>query len=497
MDRRSLLLASGAAAFSGMAPAFARASPPWTDALDARIDGAMRRMGTTPGIAVAAYTPRGRYVRAFGVTDVTTGERADVDTAFYIGSSTKPLTALALAVRAERGAIDLGASLARFAPEAPFPVSVRPELVTFRDLLSHRSGIACDPIGFRVAFSGQHDPATLWRLIAGAEPNADAPLGTFGYTNIGYNLATLLTDRHFAQPWQDMLDAELFRPAGMRRSSARMSTALARGWKVARPHVALPDGVRRIALEKTDGTMHSAGGVVMSASDAVRWLELMVEGGRIGGRRVVPEAAVLATRVPLARFAAEYGDYARQAYGLGWYHVPFRDTLMLQHFGGFAGIRAHVSYLPAERSGVAVFANNSTAGAAMIDVIADHIHDLAAGRGDAVAVFDKRMEEQVAARDRSLQRVREDRAARAARRWQLARPLDAYAGSYANAAFGEMQVSVRDDALEVRFGAMRAVAEPAAEAEAIRVELVPATGEKITFQPDGTLRYKGQVFTRA
>ncbi|WP_166745594.1 serine hydrolase domain-containing protein [Sphingomonas naasensis] len=457
----------------------------------------MRRLSAATGLAVAVYSPDGTYARGFGVTELRAGRPVDADTCFYIGSSTKPLTALTLATMAHRGALDLAAPIARWAEAAPFPAEVRAGEVTLRHLLAHISGISCDPIGFRVAFSGQHDPATLWRLLAACTVDTEAPPGTFHYTNIGYNIATLLTDRHFGRPWQDMLERELFGPARMRHASARMSRARREGWPVARPHVALPEGVTPIGLQKDDATMHSAGGVIMSAHDAVRWLELMSEAGAIGGRQIVPAAAVLATRAPIAALRAEFAGYTRTAYGLGWYHVPFRDELMLHHLGGFAGARAHVSYIPARRIGVAAFVNDSSAATELTDAIADYVYDRTARRADAVQVFDARIEQLVIARDRLYAKITADRAARAARRSTLTRPMQEYAGRYCNDAFGEIEVSASARSLDIHFGAMRALAEPSPEPETVRVELVPMQGERIGFVDGGSaLRYRGAIYTR-
>lgn len=501
MNRRNLLISAGAAALGACATAGAQTLP-LSDELDAAIERGMARLGAVPGLAVAVYSRDGGYARGFGVTDITTGERADADVAFYIASSTKPLTALALLRRAERGDIDLDQPIGAFAPDAPFPAEVRANEVTFRHLLSHTSGIDNDPIGFRVAFTGQHTPDLLWRLLGVSRVNAEAPFGRFAYTNTGYNIATVLTDRRFGAPWQDMLQAEVFAPAGMTHASARMSSAASGGWRVARPHASLPEGITRLYLEKTDRTMQSAGGVIMSANDALRWLELMAEEGSVGGRRILAPRSIEATRAPLAQTAegAEFGGYGREAYGLGWYCGPYRDDVLYHHFGGFSGARAHVSYIPARRIGVAAFVNDNSAGSRFVDAVANFVYDRVAGRADTVSAFDAKLDELVARRDQLHERIRADRANRAARAWTLTRPRAAYAGAYENEQLGRIEVTAEGERLNVSFGVMHALAEPFTRPDSIRVEFVPTSGEPIAFEGDGAapagLRYDGDVYAR-
>ena len=466
--------------------------------LDELIETAMNQLGAVAGLSVAIYSPEGSYTQGFGVADVGTGEAVNADTCFYIASATKPLTALALVSLSGAAAINLDATLSDFAADAPFPPSLLPGQVTLRHLLSHRSGIRCDPIAVRLAFSGQHSPAELWRLLGTGEVNTDAPFGVFGYTNTGYNIATILTDRRSEQPWQDILEQQLFDPAGMLNATARMSTAKHRGASIAKPHAFMPEGISKLYLEKSDQTMHSAGGVVMSANDAVRWLELMAEAGMLGGLRVVQENAILETRKPLAHVSTEFAGYSRQAYGLGWYHVPFRDQLMLQHFGSFAGARAHVSYIPALRTGVAIFANDSTVGAPIVDAIANYAYDRTAGRADARSAFDTGLAKLILDRDRYVEHVVSDRVRRSAREWKLSRDFRNYAGVYKNPAFGEIEIRPTVKGFDVRFGVMHAAAEPGTDVDVIRVELVPGSGELLSFQAGhAALEYNGAVYQRA
>src|SRR5687767_4804217 len=66
--------------------------------------------GLAPGMGVAVTQGDWvLYAGGFGVADQASGRRVDEDTAFYIASSTKALTATAVVLKAARGEIDLSA----------------------------------------------------------------------------------------------------------------------------------------------------------------------------------------------------------------------------------------------------------------------------------------------------------------------------------------------------------------------------------------------------
>ncbi len=475
-------------------------SHPLSRDVDAAVERAMA-LDLSPALSVAVYSRQGTYARAFGVADVNTRERASEETCFYLASSTKSMTAMALASLHARGSLNLDASLAEMSPQNPLPPETRPGEVRLRHLLAHVGGIANRPINYRLTASGQHDADTLWRLLAVSKANAEAPLGRFQYQNIGYNIATILTDRRLKLPWQNLLRREIFEPAGLTRTTAYMSHAKASRWSIAMPHRVGPAGVReRNYLEKTDQTMHSAGGVVMSARDAARWLELVIEDGLVGGRRCLPADVVAATREPLALVDVEFEGYRREHYGLGWYLARHRDERMLHHFGGFSGYRAHVSYLPSQTIGVAAFVNDSTVGLPLINAIANFVYDRAGGYADATQQFDAALDNARVRYAEAAKDVVADRATRATLRLALERRHAAYAGVYENPDWGQMEVAAEDSTLRVTCGVLRALAEPLGEANAVWVELEPGEGGLLQFEgggaEPGALRFEGRRFLR-
>jgi CubicO group peptidase (beta-lactamase class C family) len=473
-------------------------------ALAGEIDAAVERalgLDLAAGLAVAVYSREGRYVRGLGIAATDTQERVSADTAFYVASSTKSMTALAFALLHARGSLSLDTTLAEFSPDSGLPAATRPSEVRLRDLLAHIGGIANEPIEFRLAATGQHDVASLWSLLAASERNAAAPHGRFQYANVGYNIATILSDRRLGVRWQELLRQEIFQRAALTRTTAYMSQAKSSGWSIAKPHRLGPSGVReRSYLEKADQTMHSAGGVIMSAADAARWLELFVEDGMLDGRRCVPAEAVQVTRAPVVNVGVDFDGYRREAYGLGWYLARHRDQRMLHHFGGFSGFRAHVSYLPEHAVGVAVFTNDSTVGLRVINTLANYIYDRVGGYADAAERFEASLQASSASYRAAAGRVVANRASRANLELMLSSSHSAYAGAYEHPLWGRVEIGAEGHTLRVTHGVLRAVAEPLGKPDALWVELEPGEGEVLQFEGDGApaaLTLAGRRFIRS
>ncbi|MFN7281440.1 MAG: serine hydrolase domain-containing protein, partial [Brevundimonas sp.] len=107
-----------------------------------------------PGLSVAVVDDRGLiHAAGFGVADVESPVPVTVDTPFYIASSTKSFTALAIAAMDRRGEVDIDAPLSSWSTGSGVPADLA-ATVSLSDLLSHQSGVRSDPIAIRVEFSG-------------------------------------------------------------------------------------------------------------------------------------------------------------------------------------------------------------------------------------------------------------------------------------------------------------------------------------------------------
>ncbi len=497
-------LAALAFAFALLSPTAATAGP---DAVrfradaDAFIRRAMDRVGVVPGLSIAVVNGEDTLLTAgYGVADIESGAPASAATRFYIASSTKSFTALALVAMAARGEVDLEAPLTTWSNVNGAPTDLFAN-VSLADLLSHRSGLDNPPMTFRAAFSGDHTPEVMQGLIAATVARPDTPHGSFRYSNAGYNIATTLLEARDGRDWRLLVRDEVLNPIGMADTTGWLSGARADGAMIAAGHLGHGvDGPVRSPLQKADATMQSAGGLVSTADDMARWLEIQINDGVLDGRRVFPAGLVVSTHRPLAANDATFGPYKRESYGLGWQIGRYGDDVLIHHFGNFAGSRAHVSFMPARRLGVAVMVNEDLVAGDLADVIANYVYDWHAGRPDLEAFYEAAVGELVDRRDQARTGIARQLAGRAARPWMLARPIDAYVGVYDNPLLGSVEIAGRDGSMVVTVGVMQAVAEAFTQPESIRVELVPMQGQVIQFGGAGEapdrLVLMGETFNR-
>ncbi|MEP1382801.1 MAG: serine hydrolase [Paraglaciecola sp.] len=473
-----------------------------TNQIDTQIASAMAKLKVVSGISIAVYSEQGTYTNAFGVVDVETQEPATADSAFYVASSTKSMVAVVMAILHERGVINLDSTLSEFAPDANFPAEVQPTKVTLRHLLAQSSGLINLPIQNRLAFTGQYSSEILWGLLAQTKVNTKEPMGTFNYTNYNYNILTMLVEHKLNKSWKEILTDEIFDKVGMDRTSAYISKAENEQWSLARPHTTLDkNSPKRTYLEKTDVTMQSAGGVIMSAKDAAKWLEIIIQQGKYQNTQVIPKAAIQATLKPNVTVNRKFADYTRDYYGLGWYIGTYKEKPFIHHFGGFSGTRAHVSFMPNSKVGVVVFVNGDGVGFKFADIVANYLYGLFEDPNQAKYKFEQDVADLANWRDKMQAKVIARKEQLSQRQWKLNLPFEKYLGTYTNSLYGSFEVSLKQQALLFEAGNLHAIATPYIIPNSVRVELVPGSGEAIVFSLNSNnnvsnLTYQGSIFNK-
>lgn len=400
--------------------------------------------GATPGMAVAVVRGDSILVaRGSGTADLATGQPVTDSTRFYIASSTKAFTALAATILATRGSISLDSSLATLLPGLRLHEGLSPAAITLRDVLAMRSGIGDGPVVLRTAYIGEFTTPELLALLAEHPPASGGR--AFRYSNIGVNVAGLVLERRFGKPWHETVRETVLEPLGMTATTARLSSVP--GYHLAMPHDFGAGQLGRIALLKSDRTMHAAGGHVTTAGDIARFLVAQLNGGRVGGRRLVPAAAIEETHRQMVSQDRAFSFVRRTGWGLGWDIATYDGMTLYQRNGGFAGYYSHVSFIPERRLAVAVFANGGLDAAAS-EAVAQGAYDLLLGRRDLDALAPVR--DSLAARVARARAASRERATAAV--VPLPLPSARYFGTFTNPSLGTLVLEGNEKALVLRVG---------------------------------------------
>jgi CubicO group peptidase (beta-lactamase class C family) len=328
--KRLMLAASSALALISCAPLQERASsPPPTDvaqpALQSLVDSYISA-GRMPGIVVAIG--RGdappTFISAGAISDDPGAPRAGPDSLWRIYSMTKPLTAIAAMILVEDGRLSLDQPIGDLIPafrtmrvlDAPaasldsHPAS-RP--ITVRHLLTHSSGLTYQFLGNgplqreyqRLGLLGgradaeasRAQPATLAEF---AERVASLPLLAEPGTRWNYSISTDVLGRVVevasGMSFERFLQRRLLDPLGMNSTywtvpqaeAGRLSTIYS--WS-GENRVALDPGMTSAFLNPP--RVHYGGsGLVSSARDYDRFLQMLAGRGRVGHVRILRRETV-------------------------------------------------------------------------------------------------------------------------------------------------------------------------------------------------------------
>ncbi len=275
-------------------------------------------------------------------------------TLFRIASMTKPVTSVAAMILVEEGRLGLADPVARYIPafaemtvlvggdnpSAPGRTTPARRPITILDLLTHRSGLTYGfldegPVGDAYRAAGVSDglPPREEGIAANIDRLAALPLVAQPGTRFQYGLSVDVLGRVIeivsGQSLADFLDQRLFRPLGMRETRfyvpegerERLATPYAWNGRRLRPMQAA-ERFEDLLLAG-EGYLGSrayfsgGSGLVSTAGDYARFLQMILNGGELDGVRVLgPKTVQLVSTDALGGIPHPLGPGA--GFGLGF-----------------------------------------------------------------------------------------------------------------------------------------------------------------------------------
>jgi CubicO group peptidase (beta-lactamase class C family) len=285
------------------------------------------------------------YFKCFGVRDVATQQPMTPDTIFALHSMTKPITSLAAMMLIDEGKLALADPLSKYIPAfASVKVGVdsetkdgRPVLrlvppdrpVNIEDLMRQTSGISYDYIGGELIrkayleahiFEGQFNNKVFADRIAGL-PLARQPgtLWRYGHsTDVLGRVIEVVSGQSLFQ----FMKQRMFDPLGM--TSARFVLQGPAEWaRMAEP---LPSDAILLLAEKERREhpewQSGGGGLVSTITDYALFAQMLLDGGKSGGRQYLSPAAFKQMTTdhigPNSGVARDYFYFPGDGFGYGY-----------------------------------------------------------------------------------------------------------------------------------------------------------------------------------
>lgn len=145
------------------------------------------------------------------------------DSPFYLGSTSKTFTALAVMRLAEQGKIDLDIPIKYYLPDFEIKNKEYESKITVRHLLNHASGLSSKGMkDTSMGMDSLDDELNVLKLC-----NPDYAPGThYAYFNSNYRLLGLLVERISGMSFQNFMTDEIFLPLNMSGTTAGLTTGV-------------------------------------------------------------------------------------------------------------------------------------------------------------------------------------------------------------------------------------------------------------------------------
>ncbi|KAF7338792.1 Beta-lactamase class penicillin binding protein [Mycena sanguinolenta] len=252
---------------------------------------------------------------------------------------------------------------------------------TITDLMSHRTGLPRHDVAWSLSIFD--DVLTSVKRLRHLKPS------TGFRENAQYN--------NMIRPFARYVKEHILDPLGMNSSTYSFAVAnatgnLAQGF--ARVDINVTEspvgpGTTRVlpyltpSVTEDGNAMSGPGGVLSTAVDVARWLQMLLLNGQhpVTNATIVPAAVIqtVATGVSVWDGNADTPEISPLVYGGAQIQSTYRGHVMIEHGGDWLGFHSQITRFPNDNFGIAVLTNDDTFGSAMKEVVKFRVIDAVFG----------------------------------------------------------------------------------------------------------------------
>lgn len=311
------------------------------------------------GVTMMARRGKVVHLEAVGMTDRDSGKPMTTDAIFRIASMTKPVTSVAIMMLWEEGKLDLDDPVSKFIPEFGDPkvlVSVEPletrpakREITIRHLLTHTSGLTYDSPKLKEMYQQQEisgglsiSDVTLEEMMRrlGGLPLLFDPGDDYEY-GMSTDVLGRVVEVASGMALDQFLQERIFTPLGMNDTFFKVPPEKAH--RLTAVYVADGAGIKQLEssqdkpseldpdypLSDAHVYLSGGGGLCSTASDYLRFCQMLLNGGENHGVRLLKEDTIKLMRMD------QTGPLGRN-FGFGFTVFPETEDVHEQLQGAYA-----------------------------------------------------------------------------------------------------------------------------------------------------------------
>jgi CubicO group peptidase (beta-lactamase class C family) len=305
-----------------------QSSPPNSPSVVSALEPFIASNCLAGAVVLAADKEQVLSLDAVGNADIAAGKAMPTDALFWIASQSKPITGAALMMLVDEGKVNVDDPVEKYLPEFrgqwmavekdnDHQLLKKPKHpITVRNILTHTSGLPFKSVVEEPTLDllTLREGALCWALT----PLDFEPDTKWQYSNAGINTAGRIIEVVSGMPYAEFLDRRLFQPLGMKDTtfwpSGDQLVRLAKSYRPGPNNMGLEEmtiSQLKYPLDDRRRQPMPAGGLFSTASDLARFLQMVLRGGELDGKRYLSEAAVKQMT------SKQTGDLDN-GYGFGW-----------------------------------------------------------------------------------------------------------------------------------------------------------------------------------
>ena len=273
------------------------------------------------------------YLKGFGVEDLESERPVDSETSvFRVASLSKLITTVAVLQFVDQNQIGLHDDIAPYLDDFKIP-SKHHQPITLFHLLTHTAGFDRYNTDPRVLYESDVLPleASLKKYLL---PSVITPGEGSLYSNHGMALAGLVLEKLSGVSFEVCVEANVFQPLDMHRSSFRTEDV-----HVVQGYRWVPEGVEPVQFEYTQTIPSSM--LMTTGGDMCRFLRMVLGYGQRNGYQL------LSKQWADSMLTQQFTNYpAFPGMGLGFFEYDYHGYRYFGHGGSITGFHAQVDVFP-------------------------------------------------------------------------------------------------------------------------------------------------------